>query len=119
MIVKDTVVAHNGAAQGGGIKVAPVGVTGHAILSGVTINKNTNGIAGFTGGNIQIYSSTITSSTATGIINGGTGNIRIGRSVIASNLGASLTGTVLSYGDNQVNDNNPDTAPTLVPGGYK
>jgi hypothetical protein len=119
MVVKDTVVAHNGAAQGGGIKVAPVGVIAHATLSGVTVNKNTNGIAGFTGGNIQIFGSTITSSAATGIINGGTGAIRVGRSVIASNLGASITGTVLSYGDNQVNDNAPDTAPTLVPGGYK
>jgi hypothetical protein len=120
LVVTNTVVIHNGAANGGGIKVAPVSpALAHAVLSRVTIDRNTNGVADLTGGNIQIYESTITNSTQVGVINAGSGNVRIGRSVIASNAGGSISGTVLSYGDNQVNDNTPDTAPTAVPGGYK
>jgi hypothetical protein len=120
LMVVNTVVIHNGSTQGGGIKVAPVSpALGHAVLSRVTVDKNTNGIADFTGGNIQIFDSTITNSVQIGILNAGTSNIRVGRSVIASNAGGSISGTVLSYGDNQVNDNSPDTAPSAVPGGYK
>jgi hypothetical protein len=120
LMVLNTVVSHNGAANGGGIKVAPVSpALAHAILNRVTIDHNTNGVADFTGGNIQINDSTITNSVQIGILNLGTGNIRVGRSVIASNAGGSISGTVLSYGDNQLNDNTPDTAPGSVTGGYK
>jgi hypothetical protein len=120
LTVTNTVVIHNGSSAGGGIKVAPVSpALAHATLSRVTVDRNTNGVADFTGGNIQIYESTITNSTQIGILNLGSSNIRVGRSVIASNAGGSISGTVLSYGDNQVNDNSPDTAPTAVPGGYK
>ena len=55
-------------------------------------------------------------NSATGISALGGTTIRIGTSVITGNS-TSVTGNVLSYGDNRINGNGVDTIPAAVPGG--
>ena len=127
MNVVNTIVHHNGsAAGGGGIQVAPTGaaIVAKAVLDRVTVDRNFVGVAavGIGGASeMKIINSTIGNNANIGVVATGTGaTVRIGSSVIANNGAAATSGAnVLSYGTNQLNSNNPDTAPTLVPGGLK
>ena len=125
MTVVNTVVARNGtAATGGGIQVLPGNATATAtvILSHVTLERNGIGLAAVGAGaasTVQIYESTINGSLTTGILASGAGaTVRIGRSAITGSGGAATSGNVLSYLDNQINANNPDTTLASA-GGYK
>jgi hypothetical protein len=122
--VLNTVVEHNGGITGGGgIRVAPVNAsaTATAFLEHVTITKNNVGVAALGMGataDMQINESAITANLSIGALTSGAGAVvRIGRSAIVNNGGASISGNVLSYLDNQINGNNPDTAPATA-GGY-
>ncbi|GLR85433.1 hypothetical protein [Bradyrhizobium iriomotense] len=124
LTVTNTVIAKNGiSGTGGGIQVAPGNgtATANAMLSHVTLEKNNVGVASVGAGaasNVQIYESTINGSLNTGIVAAGTGGVvRIGRSAITGSGGAATSGNVLSYLDNQINGNNPDTTPGTA-GGY-
>jgi hypothetical protein len=117
--VLNTVVHHNGnAVGGGGIQIAPSGAgTAKVVLSNVTASKNQVGIAALGSAHtVQIEYSTISHNATTGILITG-GTLRIGRSKIVNNLGAATSGAVLSYLDNQINGNSPDTVPATA-GGY-
>jgi len=122
--VLNTVVEHNGgAAGGGGIRVNPTNATAiaSAFLDHVTVTRNNVGVAALGSGptaDMQINNSAITANLSIGAIASGAGAVvRIGRSAIVNNGGASISGNVLSYLDNQINGNNPDTAPATA-GGY-
>ena len=122
--VVNTVIHHNGgAAGGGGIQVAPSGAAtvAKAMLDRVTIDRNFIGVAAIGVGGaaeMMITNSTIANNANIGAFVSGAGAvIRIGNSVIANNGAAATSGNVLSYGTNQIQSNNPDTVPGLVPGG--
>jgi len=124
MTVVNTVVVKNGtAATGGGIQVAPSNATAKAVatLTRVTMEKNGIGLAAIGQGQtaaIQVFESTINNTLTTGALVSGTGAvIRIGHSAIIGSGGAATSGNVLSYLDNQINANNPDTTPATA-GGY-
>jgi hypothetical protein len=127
MNVVNTIVHHNGnsaSGTGGGIQVAPSGVAtvAKAMLDRVTVDRNIVGVAAIGVGaasEMMIINSTIANNTSIGAVASGTGaTIRIGSSVIANNAGASVSGNVLSFLNNQINSNNPDTAPATA-GGLK
>jgi hypothetical protein len=121
--VINTVVEHNGTSTGGGIQVAPgnASATATAYLDHVTVTKNLVGVAAVGQGgtaDMQINESAITANAGIGVVAAGTGGVvRIGRSAITNNGGAATSGNVLSYLDNQINGNNPDTTPATA-GGY-
>lgn len=122
--VLNTVVEHNGtAAGGGGIRVNPTNATAiaSAYLDHVTVTRNNVGVAALGSGPtaaMQVNESAITANLSVGALASGAGAVvRIGRSAIVNNGGASISGNVLSYLDNQINGNNPDTAPATA-GGY-
>jgi len=124
MNVLNTVVEHNGTpASGGGIQAAPINASATAVvvLDHVTMTRNIVGAAavGIGGASaIQINNSVISDSSSTGLVASGTGAvIRVGRSLIINNAGGSVSGNVLSFLDNQINGNNPDTSPASA-GGY-
>ena len=116
---------HNGSASGGGgIQVAPTGaaVTAKAVLDRVTVDRNFVGVAAVGIGGpaeMMITNSTIGNNASIGVVATGSGaTVRIGSSVIANNGAAATSGAnVLSYVNNQIQSNNPDTVPTPVPGG--
>ena len=122
--VVNTIVHHNGSvAGGGGIQVAPSGAAtvAKAVLDRVTVDRNFVGIAAVGVGGaseMMVTNSTIGNNANIGVVATGTGaTVRIGNSVIANNGQAATNGNVLSYGTNQIQSNNPDTIPALVPGG--
>jgi hypothetical protein len=92
------------------------------MLDRVTVDRNIVGVAAIGVGaasEMMIINSTIANNTSIGAVASGTGaTIRIGSSVIANNGGASVSGNVLSFLNNQINSNNPDTAPATA-GGLK
>lgn len=123
--VVDTVVEHNGTISGGGgIRIMPTNAsaTATAFLERVTVTQNNVGVVSLGMGptaDMQVNASAITANLSVGAIASGAGAVvRIGRSAIVNNGGASISGNVLSYLDNQINGNNPDTAPATA-GGYK
>ena len=125
MNIVNTIVHHNGSVSGGGgIQVAPSGVAvvARAMLDRVTVDRNNVGVAAIGIGaasEMMIINSTIANNATIGAVASGTGaTIRIGSSVIANNGGASVSGNVLSFLNNQINSNNPDTAPATA-GGLK
>jgi len=125
MNVLNSVIEHNGTgATGGGIQVAPANAsaTAVAVLDHVTVTRNVVGVASVGQGGaaaMQINESAITNNSSFGLVANGTGGVvRIGRSLIINNAGGSITGNVLSYLDNQLIGNSPDTAPATA-GGYK
>jgi hypothetical protein len=122
-------------------------VAATAVISKVHVNRGIFGIvadatAGTTGINMTVRDSAVSAYTNTGILaissgpaigllvenssstNGGIGlsasgagsTVRVGRSVITGNT-TSVSGNVLSYGDNRINANGADTIPAAVPGG--
>jgi hypothetical protein len=120
LLVLNTIVTHNGTAAGGGggIQIMPSGGSALALLSHVSVEKNNVGIAAIgAAANVQIDNSTVSANAGIGMVAGGGGVIRIGRSAITNNGGAATSGNVLSYLDNQINGNNPDTTPATA-GGY-
>lgn len=118
----NTVVIDNGSnSGGGGIQIAPTGSgVARAILDRVNIDRNYVGMAVIGNGppsSAQLFNSTISGSATTGLIVAGSGAVaEVGSSVIANNIGAATSGNVLSYLNNQINDNNPDTMPASVGG---
>lgn len=124
MTVVNTVLAKNGTSgSGGGIQVAPSNASAKAVamLSRVTMEKNGIGLAAIGQGQtaaIQVFDSSINNTLTIGALASGTGGVvRIGRSAIVGSGGAATSGNVLSYLDNQINANNPDTTPATA-GGY-
>jgi hypothetical protein len=122
-------------------------VSAAAVISKVHANRGIFGIVadatgGTTGINVTVRDSAVNAYTNTDILatssgpaigllvesssvtSGGTGlaatgagsTVRIGRSVITGNT-TSVSGNVLSYGDNRINGNGADTIPAAVPGG--
>ena len=125
MTVVDTVVSKNGTAgSGGGIQVAPSNGTAKAFatLSRVTLERNGIGMAANGQGgvsSIALFETTVNDSLTIGVLAAGAGAvIRMGRSAILGSGGAATSGNVLSYLDNQISNNNPDTTPATA-GGYK
>ena len=55
-------------------------------------------------------------NSGTGVSASGGSTIRVGASIITGN-GTSISGNVLSYGDNRINGNGIDAIPAAVPGG--
>jgi hypothetical protein len=122
LTVVNSIVQHNGnASNGGGIQVSPTGAgIAKANLNNVTVAKNNVGVAAVgTAANtiLQIDNSTISANLTIGVVASGGATPRIGRSAITNNAGAATSGTVLSYLDNQINGNTPDTIPATA-GGY-
>jgi hypothetical protein len=122
LTVVNSIVQHNGnGATGGGIQISPTGAgVAKANLNNVTVTKNTVGVAAVGSAAttvLQIDNSTISTSVTTGVVASGGATPRIGRSAITNNAGAATSGTVLSYLDNQINGNTPDTIPATA-GGY-
>lgn len=80
---------------------------------------NTNGIlatSGAAGVGILVQSSSATNGGIGVTATGAGSTVRIGSSVITGNT-TSVSGNVLSYGDNRINGNGADTIPAAVPGG--
>ena len=123
--VVNTIVHNNGsAAGGGGIQVAPTGAAtvAKAMLDRVTVDRNFVGVAAVGVGGaseMMIMNSTIANNASFGVVASGAGaTVRIGSSSIANNGAAATSGAnVLSYGNNQIQSNTPDTVPNPVPGG--
>jgi hypothetical protein len=118
--ILNSTITHNGtAANGNGISIAPTGSAAvRAVLQNVTVSNNFVGVSANGLVNVQIDASSISSNLSTGIESVGGGGVRVGRSMIVSNAGSATTGTgVLSYLDNQINNNGTDTTPATA-GGY-
>jgi hypothetical protein len=120
--VLNTVIHHNGTGSaGGGITIAPTGAAvASALLNKVSLEHNFTGASAVSvgpGSALIIMDSTISANLSTGLsASGPGGSARIGNSAIVNNGGAATSGAnVESYGNNQINNNNPDTTPTLIP----
>jgi hypothetical protein len=114
--VVNTRISRNGTASaGGGVQVSATGFA-RALLSRVTIDKNNFVGVSATGlgptSAIQVFESTISHNSSNGIIATGAGAVvTVGGSAIIGNGSAATSGNVLSYGNNEIKDNNPDTVP--------
>ena len=119
MVVRDSVITHNGtAAAGGGILVNSTSGVARASIISSSIHQNFIGVSAQNQSSTQINETLIAGNTGTGVAQSGAASVYLGRSLIVNNLGSATTGTVLSYLDNQINNNNPDTTPGTA-GGYK
>ena len=146
LIVEETTISHTGAGSvGAAIVVRPTGaVAATALISKVQVHLGNFGIVadssgGATGINMTVRDSAANgfvntaflatganigmlmqgdaaTNSATGISASGGSTIRVGASVISGN-GTSVSGNVLSYGDNRINGNGVDATPAAVPGG--
>jgi hypothetical protein len=65
---------------------------------------------------LMVESSAVTAGGVGLSATGAGSTVRVGRSVITGNT-TSVSGNVLSYGDNRINGNGADTIPAAVPGG--
>ncbi|MBR0973301.1 hypothetical protein [Bradyrhizobium sp. Bra64] len=119
LMIRDSIISHNGSGiDGTGVLINPNGGSAKVLINNSSINKNFVGVNAQGSVNLQVNNSNISESLSTGVAQGGVANIRIGRSMIVNNAGIATAGTVLSYGDNQINGNGPDTTPGSA-GGYK
>lgn len=117
LVVRRTTVSHNGnAVGGGGIVVAPFGSgVGKAHLVDVTVSNNFHGVVALGAtATVEIDKSTITGNAGNGIISINGATARVGRSSINFSASAATSGNVLSFNDNQIFGNTPDTVPTLA-----
>jgi hypothetical protein len=117
LVVRNTTVSHNGdAVSGGGIVVAPSGSgVGKAHLVNVTVGNNFHGVVALGAtATVEIDSSAITGNAGNGIISINGATARVGRSSINYSASAATSGNVLSFNDNQIFGNTPDTVPTLA-----
>ncbi|AWL94895.1 MULTISPECIES: right-handed parallel beta-helix repeat-containing protein [Bradyrhizobium] len=118
LMIRDSVISHNGtAAAGAGISINTNGGSTRVLINNTAIHNNFVGLNVQGSSNVQVNNSNISENLSTGFALSGTAGARIGRSVIVNNLGAATTGNVLSYLDNQINGNAPDTTPATA-GGY-
>jgi hypothetical protein len=118
LMIRDSVISHNGtAADGAGISINTNGGSSRSLINNTAIHKNFVGVTVQGSSNLQVNNSNISENLSTGLALSGVAGARIGRSVIVNNLGAATSGSVLSYLDNQINGNNPDTTPATA-GGY-
>ncbi|WP_456620882.1 right-handed parallel beta-helix repeat-containing protein [Bradyrhizobium sp. P5_C12] len=118
LMIRDSVISHNGtAADGAGIQINTNGGSSRSLINNTAIHKNFIGLNVLGSSNVQVNNSSISENLSTGFALSGTAGARIGRSMIVNNLGSATTGSVLSYLDNQINGNNPDTTPGTA-GGY-
>lgn len=119
LVIRDSIISHNGSASdGNGVLIQPNGGSAKVVINNSSINKNFLGVNAQGSSNVQISNSDVSQSLGSGIGQGGVANIRIGRSMIVNNFGSATVGTVLSYGDNQINGNGTDTTPASA-GSYK
>ncbi|BAC51291.1 hypothetical protein ACVI1J_001202 [Bradyrhizobium diazoefficiens] len=118
LMIRDSVISHNGtAADGAGVQITTNGGSARATITNTAIHKNFVGLNVLGTSNVQVNNSNISENLSTGFALGGAASARIGRSMIVNNLGSATTGSVLSYLDNQINGNAPDTTPATA-GGY-
>ncbi|GMO99906.1 MULTISPECIES: right-handed parallel beta-helix repeat-containing protein [Bradyrhizobium] len=118
LMIRDSVISHNGtAAAGAGISINTNGGSSRVLINNTAVHNNFVGVSAQGSANVQVNNSNISENLSTGFALSGVAGARIGRSVIVNNLGAATTGGVLSYLDNQINGNNPDTTPATA-GGY-
>lgn len=115
-IVNSSIVNNGDATSGGGLRVATRGSGfARASLKNVVIDKNYVGIAAVGSGanaSIEIADSTISHSRSIGVVAVGSGAVvRLRNSSIVGNAGAATSGNVLSFQNNQIAGNNPDTFP--------
>ncbi|WP_245323724.1 hypothetical protein [Bradyrhizobium stylosanthis] len=120
LLIRDSLVSHNGsAADGNGVLIQPSGAgSAKVLINNTSINRNFLGLNAQGSSNVQVNNSDISESAGSGVGQGGAATIRIGRSMIVNNFGSATVGSVLSYGDNQINGNGTDTTPASA-GGYK
>ena len=119
LLVRNSIISHNGTgAAGGGVLVNSTAGSAKGAIINTAVHNNFVGLSVQNQSNIQVNESTISENVGTGIAQSGAATVRVGRSLIVNNLGSATTGTVLSYLDNQINNNNPDTTPGTA-GGYK
>ncbi|MCK1387450.1 right-handed parallel beta-helix repeat-containing protein [Bradyrhizobium sp. 21] len=117
LMIRDSVISHNGtAADGAGVQINTNGGSARATLNNVAIHKNFVGLNVLGTANVQVNNSNISENLSTGFALSGAASARIGRSMIVNNLGAATSGSVLSYLDNQINGNAPDTTPGTAAG---
>ena len=120
LTVLNSVIHHNGtASDGGGITIAPTGAAvASALLNKVSLEHNFVGASAVSvgpGSALIITDSTISTSLSAGLSASGAGaSVRVGNSAIVNNFGTATSGNVASYGNNQINNNNPDTTPGLT-----
>lgn len=118
LLIRDSVISHNGtAADGAGVQITTNGGSARVLINNTAIHNNFVGLNVLGTSNVQVNNSSISENLGTGFAQSGGATARIGRSMIVNNLGSATTGTVLSYLDNQINGNNPDTTPGTA-GGY-
>ncbi|MGT2501606.1 right-handed parallel beta-helix repeat-containing protein [Bradyrhizobium guangxiense] len=118
LMIRDSVISHNGtAAAGAGISINTNGGSARVLINNTAVHNNFVGVSVQGSSNVQVNNSNISENLSTGLALSGVAGVRIGRSVIVNNLGAATTGNVLSYLDNQINGNAPDTTPATA-GGY-
>ncbi|RXH08745.1 right-handed parallel beta-helix repeat-containing protein [Bradyrhizobium guangzhouense] len=119
LLIRDSIISHNGSAvDGAGVVISPNGGSGRVLINNSSINRNFLGINAQGSSLVEVNNSDISGSTGSGVGQGGAATIRIGRSMIVNNFGSATVGTVLSFGDNQINGNGTDTTPGSA-GGYK
>jgi hypothetical protein len=146
LFVENTTISNTGAgAAGAAIVVNPgSGVAALAVISNSHLHRGNFGIVGDTSGgaaginiivrdtvangfantaflasgnNIGILvNGSAATASGTGLSASGGGTIRVGSSIMVGN-GTSVSGNVLSFGDNRINGNNVDAVPGPVPGG--
>lgn len=118
LLIRDSVISHNGTASAGaGIQISTNGGSSRSMINNTAIHNNFVGLNVAGTSNVQVNDSNISENLSTGLALSGAAGVRIGRSAIVNNLGAATSGNVLSYLDNQINGNAPDTTPATA-GGY-
>ncbi|MBW7973498.1 hypothetical protein [Bradyrhizobium sp. BR 10289] len=146
LIVENVTITNTGAGAGGAaILVNPgAGASAFALISKSHLHRGNFGVVGDSSGGATGINIVVRDTVANGFANtaflttgsnigmlvkesaataSGTGlsaspgtTIRVGASIITGN-GTSVSGNVLSFGDNQINGNGVDAIPAPVPGG--
>ena len=121
-VINSSISRNGGVSSGGGIQVsASASGFARALVTRTGIDKNNFvGVSAFGNGptsSIQIFESTISHNSSTGILVTGTGaSAKIAGSSIVGNGGAATSGNVGSLLNNVILDNNPDTFPPSTGG---
>ncbi len=118
LMIRDSVISHNGtAADGAGVSINTNGGSSRSLINNTAIHKNFVGLSVRGSSNAQVGQQQHLGEFEHGLLPRRHCGARIGRSMIVNNLGAATVGSVLSYLDNQINGNSPDTTPGTA-GGY-
>jgi Periplasmic copper-binding protein (NosD) len=112
LLIEDTIVSDN---LGPGIAVVPSGGTAQVTLNRITTNNNSNGVV-TAGTNTTIANSVMSNDSAYGL-NNLSDTTWLAKNVISGNpSGVNVAGgTVVSYGDNYINDNTTPVSGSLTP----